>query len=102
MRKFYLSLSALLLALSASAQSTLPQPMVGKATNISSDGFTANWKPVPKADGYCVFVYTQTPVMADGEHLWMERLRPSHIRKRNGGRISLFTLPRPSGQRREI
>jgi len=69
MRKFYLSLSALLLALSASAQSTLPQPMIGKATNISSDGFTANWKPVPKADGYCVFVYTQTPVMTDGEQV---------------------------------
>ncbi len=36
---------------------TLPTPVVGVATNITSVGFTANWTPVPNATGYVVFVY---------------------------------------------
>jgi hypothetical protein len=36
---------------------TLPTPIVGVASNITSAGFTANWTPVANASGYEVFVY---------------------------------------------
>ncbi|MFZ4546942.1 MAG: fibronectin type III domain-containing protein [Bacteroidales bacterium] len=36
---------------------TLPVPVIGAATNITSFGFTANWTPVLNATGYEVFVY---------------------------------------------
>ena len=36
---------------------TLPVPVIGAASNITSFGFTANWTPVLNATGYEVFVY---------------------------------------------
>ncbi len=36
------------------------------ATNVTENGFTANWKAVAGADGYSVMVFTKTTVPADG------------------------------------
>ena len=50
------------------ASFTLMAPTVGEATNITSNGFTANWSPVEGAEGYCVFVYTKDVADSDGEY----------------------------------
>lgn len=50
------------------ASFTLAAPTVSEATNITSNGFTANWSPVEGAEGYCVFVYTKDVVDQDGEY----------------------------------
>lgn len=67
MKKIYTTLCMLTLAMAASAQLTLHQPETKVATNITANGFTANWGAVENADGYCVFVYDRKPVTADGE-----------------------------------
>lgn len=54
--------------LTGTAQKKLDKPFVKPATHITSSGFTANFEPVAEAEGYCVFVYTKTPVKKDGEH----------------------------------
>lgn len=51
------------------ASFTLEAPTVEKATNISSNGFTAHWQPVDGAEGYCIFVYTKDVAPADGEYI---------------------------------
>ena len=67
MKKIYITLCMMTLAMTASAQLTLNQPETKLATDITSSGFTANWGAVENADGYCVFVYDRKPVTADGE-----------------------------------
>ncbi len=42
-------------------------PEVLPATDITEEGFTANWKAVPGADGYAVFVTSREEVTAPGE-----------------------------------
>lgn len=54
--------------LTGTAQKKLDKPCVKPATHITSRGFTANFEPVAEAEGYCVFVYTKTPVTKDGEY----------------------------------
>lgn len=41
-------------------------PEVLPATNVTDKGFTANWKTVPGADGYCLFVTAREEVTAPG------------------------------------
>lgn len=67
MKKMYAMLSMMALATTASAQLTLSQPETKVATDITANGFTANWGAVENADGYCVFVYDRKTVTADGE-----------------------------------
>ena len=43
-------------------------PVVLPATNVTANGFTANWKAVPGVDGYSVMVFTKTTVPADGTY----------------------------------
>jgi len=42
----------------------LPAPAVGTPTNISSDGFTANWTPVANALSYNVMLYLTTNLIS--------------------------------------
>lgn len=44
------------IAIPALKLATLTRPVVKPATNITSNGFTANWEPVEGAEAYCVFV----------------------------------------------
>lgn len=78
MKKVYLILlCALIGAMPVMAQKSAPKrasftlesPTVEKATNISSNGFTAHWQPVDGAEGYCIFVYTKDVAPADGEYI---------------------------------
>lgn len=80
MRNLYLMATVCLLFISAAAakaQKSGPQraaatilakPEVLPATNVTANGFTANWKPVSGADGYAVFVYTLGYAPADGTY----------------------------------
>ena len=68
MKKNLLILSLLAMAMPTFAAKTLQKPVVKRATEISNKGFTANWEPLQGVDGYCVFVYTKTPVTRDGEY----------------------------------
>lgn len=47
----------------APAQPALSTPTVGAASDISGNGFTANWTPVANASGYKVFVYQGSTVV---------------------------------------
>ena len=64
MNKFYIFLSALLIArLSVfdadAAEVQLQKPVVLEPTNVTEHGFTANWEKVEGAEAYCAFVYTE-------------------------------------------
>ena len=77
MKHFYSTMAFVtLVAVAASAHSaklarravaTLDRPVVQEATNITSNGFTANWEPVSGAEAYCVFVYIKNVASTDGE-----------------------------------
>ncbi len=43
----------------------LTKPVVLEATNVTRNGFTANWEPVENAEAYCVFVYTEHEASKD-------------------------------------
>lgn len=45
--------------ITANGQTSLSKPVILPATNITTKGFTANWKSVENAEAYCVFVYTE-------------------------------------------
>ncbi len=77
MKHFYTLISCMLLfAATAMAQkaqaprqaaANLPAPVVNPATNITNNGFTANWQPVDGAEAYCVYVYIKDVMEQDGE-----------------------------------
>lgn len=48
--------------------SSVATPQVLPATEITEDGFTANWKTVAGADGYAVFVTSREEVTAPGTY----------------------------------
>lgn len=48
---------------------TVPTPQVLPATDITEEGFTANWKAVPGAETYQVSVYEPITVGSDGEYI---------------------------------
>jgi len=66
----FLTMSQLLMAapvkMSHSRASSLQAPKVLPATNVTAEGFTANWEAVAGADGYAVFVTSREEVTADG------------------------------------
>lgn len=77
MKKIYFIIAILLLATTAATaqQKSLPRrlatlnsPISKPATNITSNGFTANWEAVNGAEAYCVFVYIKDVVTQDGEY----------------------------------
>ena len=78
MRKFYaiiLSACCVFGADAAVPKAKMPRtkaavgtPQVLPATDITADGFTANWKPVAGADGYAVFVYSAEDVTKAGRY----------------------------------
>lgn len=53
------------IATSVSAQTQLTKPVVLPATNVTPEGFTANWESVENAEAYCVFVYTEHTAQQD-------------------------------------
>lgn len=68
-----LFLSATLTAAAAPAKmprkaSSVATPQVLAATDITEEGFTANWKPVAGADGYAVFVTSREEVSVPGTY----------------------------------
>ena len=77
MKHFYTLISCMLLfAATGMAQkaqaprqaaANLPAPVVNPATNITNNGFTANWQPVDGAEAYCVYVYIKDVMEQDGE-----------------------------------
>lgn len=60
------------IAQQATKASALPAPVVLPATNVSSNGFDANWKAVPGAEAYCVYVYTKHQAQADETYTVLE------------------------------
>lgn len=50
------------------AGTELEKPVVLPATNVTRQGFTANWQPVAGADAYCVFVYTHQKIAKSGTY----------------------------------
>lgn len=75
MKKIYLLTALLAAATTLQAQprtakraagAVLDKPVVLPATDVTRQGFTANWKPVSGADAYCVFVYTKHTAPQDG------------------------------------
>ena len=69
MKKIYIMLSLMAFCHAASAQLTLQTPKAKAATDITANGFTANWGAVKDAEAYCVFVYDKQTVTADGEQV---------------------------------
>jgi len=65
--KIIFTLAMVILSVSSSAQVKLSKPEAKMATNITSDGFTANWGAVRDAEAYCVYVYDKEIVKEDGE-----------------------------------
>lgn len=51
---------------------TMAAPVVLPATNVTDDGFTANWKAYPGAESYTVLVYEPVDIAADGEYTILE------------------------------
>ena len=43
----------------------LSKPVVLPATNVTKNGFTANWEKVENTEAYCVFVYTEHTAQQD-------------------------------------
>jgi len=78
MRKIYFLISLLLLSamaiearnakIATKAVTNLATPVVKPATNITSNGFTANWEAVPGAEAYCVYVYIKNVAESDDEY----------------------------------
>lgn len=77
MKKLYLALTLMLTAAAAVSaapfhkhhamrKAAVATPEVLPATNITAEGFTANWKAVPGADGYCLFVQSREEVTNPG------------------------------------
>ncbi len=55
----------------ATSPVTLERVKALPATQISSDGFTANWQAVDGAEAYCVFVYSRYTAPSAGEYAVM-------------------------------
>lgn len=47
-------------------------PVVKEATNVTENGFTANWEAVPGAEGYSVLVWGMETIVADGVYTVMK------------------------------
>ena len=52
--------------------SSLQAPVALPATDVTVDGFTANWQSYPGAESYTVLVYEPTQIAADGEYAIIE------------------------------
>lgn len=74
MRKFYsLSLCLAVAAVVCASPARMPRqsraiagPVAKEATNVTENGFTANWEPVAGAEGYSVLVWGMEVAPADG------------------------------------
>lgn len=49
--------------------SSLPAPEVQPATNVTDNGFTANWSTVAKADGYRFYLYKEYEAKESGSYI---------------------------------
>jgi len=57
---------------SAKRAATTAAPVVRPATNITNEGFTANWDVYPGAETYTVAVYEPIEIASDGEYTILE------------------------------
>ncbi len=52
----------------AARSTELAKPVALPATDVTLNGFTANWQTVENAEAYCVFAYTKQTVASDGKY----------------------------------
>ena len=93
--KLLLTIALALAATAADAQylvdQSLPRPTATEATNVTTDGYTANWRQLTleeyidtKAIGFYVRTYATHTAQADGERFYLANTDFSYLEQRGG------------------